>query len=131
MSKLGRELYERLGVFAGHFAKVGKSLDGAIDTYNKAVGSFETRVLVTARKFPELGAGGDELPDVPPVERRRPARSSPPSSTRRCDETAASTRSIELPARGRRRSNAALTRLRRSAQPCSGGTERERRRHCV
>ena len=55
VSKLGRELYERLGVFAGHFAGVGKSLDGAIGNYNKAVGSFETRVLVTARKFPELG----------------------------------------------------------------------------
>lgn len=67
VSKLGRELYERLGVFTGHFATVGRSLDSAIGNYNKAVGSFETRVLVTARKFPELGAGNDELPDVPPV----------------------------------------------------------------
>ncbi len=67
VSRLGRELYERLGVFAGHFASVGKSLDGAIGNYNKAVGSFETRVLVTARRFPELGAGADELPEVPPV----------------------------------------------------------------
>ena len=67
VSRLGRELYERLGVFSGHFANVGKSLDGAIGHYNKAVGSFETRVLVTARKFPELGAGSDGLPDVPPL----------------------------------------------------------------
>ncbi len=67
VSRLGRELYERLGVFAGHFASIGRSLDGAIGNYNKAVGSFETRVLVTARRFPELGAGGDELPEVPPV----------------------------------------------------------------
>jgi DNA recombination protein RmuC len=67
VSKLGRELYERLGVFGGHFGKIGRALDSAIDTYNKAVGSFETRVLVTARKFPELGSGGEELPDVPPV----------------------------------------------------------------
>ena len=67
VSRLGRELYERLGVFSGHFANVGKSLDGAIGHYNKAVGSFETRVLVTARKFPELGAGSDDLPDVPPL----------------------------------------------------------------
>jgi DNA recombination protein RmuC len=67
VSRLGRDLYERLGVFAGHFASVGKSLEGAIGNYNKAVGSFESRVLVTARKFPELGAGGDDLPEVPPI----------------------------------------------------------------
>ena len=70
VSRLGRELYERVGVFAGHFAKVGRALDSAIDTYNKAVGSFETRVLVSARKFPEHGAGGDELPEVAPLERQ-------------------------------------------------------------
>jgi DNA recombination protein RmuC len=67
VSKLGRELYDRLGVFAGHLSGVGKSLEAAMRNYNSAVGSFETRVLVTARKFPELGTGGDELPDVTPV----------------------------------------------------------------
>lgn len=70
VNRLGRDLYERLGVFAGHFAKVGRALDSAIDTYNKAVGSFETRVLVSARKFPEHGAGADELPEVAPLERQ-------------------------------------------------------------
>jgi DNA recombination protein RmuC len=71
VNRLGRELYERLGVFAGHFAKVGRALDSATDTYNKAVGSFETRVLVSARKFPEHGAGtSDELPDVAPLDRQ-------------------------------------------------------------
>ncbi len=67
VSKLGRQLYERLGVFTGHFASVGKSLDTAMRNYNNAVASYDTRVLVTARKFPELGAGSDELPDVPPI----------------------------------------------------------------
>jgi len=67
VGKLGRELYDRLGVFANHLAGVGKSLDSAMRNYNNAVGSFETRVLVTARKFPDLGTGGDELPEVPPV----------------------------------------------------------------
>ncbi len=79
IGRLGRELYERLGVFGRHFAKVGRSLDGAIGAYNEAVGSLETRVLVTARKFPEHGAGGDELPEVAPIERQTAARSSQPS----------------------------------------------------
>ncbi len=62
---LGRELYERLGVFSGHFAGIGKSLDGAVGAYNKAVASLEERLLVTARKFPELAVGDGELPRVP------------------------------------------------------------------
>jgi DNA recombination protein RmuC len=66
---LGRELHERLGVFAKHFAKMGRSLDSAVGAYNDAVGSFETRVLVSARKFPEHGAGTDDLPEVKPLER--------------------------------------------------------------
>ena len=64
VSQLGRELYERLGVFAGHFSTVGRSLGSAVENFNKAVASFETRVLVTARRFPELGAGTEPLPDV-------------------------------------------------------------------
>jgi DNA recombination protein RmuC len=67
VGKLGRELHERLGTFTNHFASVGKSLDAAIRNYNGAVASFDSRVLVTARKFPELGTGGDELPEISPV----------------------------------------------------------------
>ncbi len=44
VNQLGRELYDRLRVFAGHFASVGKSLDAAVGNYNSAVGSFDTRV---------------------------------------------------------------------------------------
>ena len=64
----GRQLYERLGVFAGTFGKIGKALDNAVREYNGAVGSLETRLLVTARKFPALGAGDGELPTLAPVE---------------------------------------------------------------
>ena len=60
VAKLGRELYERIGTLAGHWQKVGKSLDAAVDSYNKAVGSLETRVLVSARKFRDLQVGGEE-----------------------------------------------------------------------
>jgi DNA recombination protein RmuC len=68
VGQLGRELYERLGVFTGHLSGVGRSLEGAIGSYNKAVGSLESRVLVSARKFPGLGIGGDEAVGDPPIE---------------------------------------------------------------
>jgi DNA recombination protein RmuC len=56
MSELGRELHARLGVMASHLLKLGKSLGSATDDYNSAIASFESRVLVSARKFKELGA---------------------------------------------------------------------------
>ena len=53
--KLGEELYKRLAVFAEHLMRLGKSLDGSVDAFNKAVGSLEQQVLPGARRFPELG----------------------------------------------------------------------------
>jgi len=77
ISSLGRELYDRLGVFAGHFAKVGRGLDTAVGAFNQAVSSFETRLLVTARKFPEHGVTNDELPETTQVERKPVVLSAP------------------------------------------------------
>ena len=70
ISKIGRELYERLSVFADHFSGVGKGLDRAVETYNRAAGSLESRILPAARRFTELGAASKkEIPPVSPVER--------------------------------------------------------------
>ena len=66
---LKRELYERLGILGRHVAKLGRSLDGAVCAYNEAVGSLESRVLVTARKFDAHGVPGD-VPELVPIERQ-------------------------------------------------------------
>ena len=60
ISQLGQELHNRLSVMADHFGRLGKSLTAAQDSYNSAVASFESRVLVSARKFKELGATSQE-----------------------------------------------------------------------
>jgi DNA recombination protein RmuC len=70
ISELGRDLYDRLGVFAGHFAKVGRNLDTAVGAFNQAVSSFQTRLLVTARKFPEHGISGEAPTELKQIETR-------------------------------------------------------------
>lgn len=56
--ELGAELHKRLGTFSAHLAKLGRSLDGAVGSYNEAVGSFESRVLVQARRLEDHGVSG-------------------------------------------------------------------------
>lgn len=57
IARTGRELHDRLSVFAGHLDKVGINLGRAVGSYNSAVGSLESRVLPQARRFQDLGAG--------------------------------------------------------------------------
>ena len=70
ISKLGSELYDRLRTLAEHFTGLGKGLERAVDFYNKAVGSLETRVLTSARRFTELGTSSTkEIPDISQIEK--------------------------------------------------------------
>jgi len=65
---LGRELHERLAVFDEQLVEVGKGLQRAVASYNRAVGSLESRVLVTARKLGERSGVDRALPEVAPLD---------------------------------------------------------------
>jgi DNA recombination protein RmuC len=70
ISNLGKELYDRLRAMGAHLENVGKGLDRAVESYNRAVGSMESRVMVTARKFADLGpAVTDEIATLEPIEK--------------------------------------------------------------
>ena len=66
--ELARELYGRLSTLGDHVGKLGSSLGSAVTAYNKAVGSLEARVLVSARKLAELGVSGDDIETPAQVE---------------------------------------------------------------
>lgn len=63
--EVGEELYRRLAVFAEHLGRIGKGLDSAVENYNRAVGSFETKVLTGARRFTELGVNAGKTVEEP------------------------------------------------------------------
>jgi DNA recombination protein RmuC len=71
VNELGHELYKRLIDMSSHFSKIGRSLNSAVDAYNRGIGSYESRVLVTARKFKGLGAAAasHELEGIELVEK--------------------------------------------------------------
>ena len=67
---LGRELHARLATLGGHLGKLGRSLDAGVRAYNETVGSLESRVLVTARRFSELSVTRSSIDEVEQVDRR-------------------------------------------------------------
>jgi DNA recombination protein RmuC len=71
VKELGAELYERLRTWTGHMQSLQKSLASSVEAYNKAVGSLESRVLVTARKLPGLGVidgTSAQIQELTPIE---------------------------------------------------------------
>ena len=82
IAALGRQIYDRVRSFTTHLQSTGDALSSAVRAYNQAVGSFETRLLVSARRLRELGvASGDEVTGVTGIERSTRAISSPDALT--------------------------------------------------
>ncbi|MGE0592025.1 MAG: DNA recombination protein RmuC [Vicinamibacterales bacterium] len=69
VSRLGKELYDRLVVFVDRFDEIRRRLDGTVQAYNLAAGSFESRVLVSARRLKELEiTTAADLPAAEPID---------------------------------------------------------------
>ena len=66
----GRELMDRVCTFIKYFTEVGSKLNGSLESYNKAVGSFDSRVMPSLRKLKDMGACTEEVEEVPSVENR-------------------------------------------------------------
>ncbi|HET7220232.1 MAG TPA: DNA recombination protein RmuC [Vicinamibacterales bacterium] len=78
ISDLGRQLYERIRVMAEHFEEVARGLTRSVEAYNRAVGSLESRVLVTARRLKEKGVPAtEELPELAVIDHTARALGAP------------------------------------------------------
>ncbi|MBP2669427.1 MAG: rmuC [Deltaproteobacteria bacterium] len=77
ISRLGKELYDRVATFTGHFAEIRRGLDKAVSAYNAAAGSFESRVLPGARRLRELRVTSEREDIEPPAVVDRATRPAP------------------------------------------------------
>jgi DNA recombination protein RmuC len=69
IATLGKEIYDRFEPFLGHVNKTGNYLSQAAESFNRMIMSLERRIMVSVRRFKELGAAGDkELPEAQPIE---------------------------------------------------------------
>jgi DNA recombination protein RmuC len=67
IGEAARELHQRLGRFVTPFAKAGRQLDSAVNAYNEAVGSFDSRVMPQVRRFEQAGASSERDVQAPPM----------------------------------------------------------------
>ena len=67
ISKLGRELHQRLATLGAHFDKLGRSLTSSVKAYNSAVATLESRVMVSARRFRDLEVTEEDIPQLDPL----------------------------------------------------------------
>ncbi|MCH8346983.1 MAG: DNA recombination protein RmuC, partial [Proteobacteria bacterium] len=69
LSQLGQELYDRMATLSEFMLDLGRSLGGSVKSYNKLIGSFESRAFSTARKFKDLGVGEKKrIEEINPLE---------------------------------------------------------------
>ena len=90
IADLGADLYHRVAVFGEHMQKLGANLNTAMNAYNRAVGSLESKVLPGVKKFRELHiqTGAKEIPDLPPLEETPRTLSAPELLGEKEDEAA-------------------------------------------
>ncbi len=102
ISDAGKLLYQRLCVMAGHFEDLGKKLSGAVEAYNKSVGSMERNVFAVGRKLPELdrSLSTEDLPDLKQIE-KTPRQLESPDWQLQGDEEPLSLMSDDLRERGK------------------------------
>ena len=82
VGKLGRQIHERLQTWADHMVRMGNSLNQTVRHFNSGVGSLESRVLTSARRFKELGiASSEEIPEIPTVDTQVRELNTTPSSS--------------------------------------------------
>jgi DNA recombination protein RmuC len=68
--EVGQEMFARLTTFSDHLARLGRNLDNSVDAFNKAVGSYDSRLLPGAKKFTEMGiTARKDPPRVEQIER--------------------------------------------------------------
>ena len=70
VADLGKELYERVGKILGDVETTGKRLNSTVGAFNELIGSIDSRLLVTMRRFPDLGIGSENLPEMSEIETR-------------------------------------------------------------